>query len=260
MSTQITTELVKELRDQTGISIMQCKSALEEAGGDMEKALLVLKKKASGIALKKSDRDAKDGIIVVKETGGKSVLVTLHCETDFVAKNEDFVNLAQSLVDMAIEKGVDAMKEESSAMINEVIQKVGEKIELGNVSETSGETLGSYVHNGKNAVIVSLSGGESSLARDIAMHIAAMNPSFLTRDEIDEDTKSKTKEIFQKEVDESDKPADIKAKILEGKIDTYFKEQTLVDQSFVKDPSLTVGDLLAKNNAKIVKFIRESIG
>lgn len=260
MSTQITTELVKELRDQTGISIMQCKSALEEAGGDMEKALLVLKKKASGIALKKSDRDAKDGIIVVREVDSKSVLVTLHCETDFVAKNEDFINLAQSLVNIAIEKGVDIMKEESPTMIDQIIQKVGEKIELGNVSETSGETLGSYVHNGKNAVVVSLSGGTTELARDVAMHIAAMNPSFINREEIDEDTKSKAKEIFQKEVDESGKPEEIKAKMLDGKIDTYFKEQTLVDQSFVKDPSLTVGELLAKNNAKIVKFIRESIG
>lgn len=259
MSTQITTELIKELRDATGISIMQCKKALEEAEGDMEKALLVLKKKSSDIAMKKSDRDASDGIIVVKDGNGKSILLTLHCETDFVAKNDDFVNLANTLVDIASQNGVEKMREQAEDMINAVIQKVGEKVELGMVNEVLGDVIGSYVHNGKNAVIVSLKGGSKDLARDIAMHIAAMNPSFLNRDEIDEETKNKAREVFEKEVAESDKPEDIKEKILAGKIDTYFKEQTLADQSFVKDPNVTVGQLLAKDGATIVEFVRESI-
>lgn len=259
-TTQITTELVKELRDATGISIMQCKNALEEAGGDMEKALLILKKKSSDIALKKSDRDAKDGVIITKEKDGKMIILSLHCETDFVAKNQDFVNLAENLANVAIEKGVSEMKNTSLDMINAVIQKVGEKIELGDVEEITGETIGNYVHNGKNAVIVSLSGGNKELARDVAMHIAAMNPSFITREDIDEETKNKAKEIFQKEVDESGKPEDIKEKMLAGKLDTYFKEQTLLDQAFVKDPNISVGELLAKNNAKIVKFVKKSIG
>lgn len=260
MSTQITTELIKELRDATGISIMQCKNALEEAEGDMEKALLVLKKKSSDIAMKKSDREASDGVIVVKEGEGKTILLTLHCETDFVAKNSDFTDLAEALAIVAISEGVDKMKEKASDMINPVLQKVGEKIEIGMVNEIIGDVIGSYIHNGKNAVIVSIKGGDKDLAKDIAMHIAAMRPSFTHRDEIDEDMRNKAKEVFQKEVDESDKPADIKEKMLNGKLDTYFKEQTLVDQSFVKNPDMTVGELLAKGGATIVEFVRESIG
>lgn len=260
MSTQITTELIKELRDATGISIMQCKNALEEAEGDMEKALLVLKKKSSDIAMKKSDREASDGVIVVKEGEGKTILLTLHCETDFVAKNSDFTDLAEALATVAISEGVDKMKEKASDMINPVLQKVGEKIEIGMVNEIIGDVIGSYIHNGKNAVIVSIKGGDKDLAKDIAMHIAAMRPSFTHRDEIDEDMRNKAKEVFQKEVDESDKPADIKEKMLNGKLDTYFKEQTLVDQSFVKNPDMTVGELLAKGGATIVEFVRESIG
>lgn len=260
MSTQITTELIKELRDATGISVMQCKNALIESEGDMEKALLILKKKSSDIAMKKSDREASDGIIVIKETAGKTVLLTLHCETDFVAKNDDFINLAEALVDTAITQGVSEMKEKANDMINPVIQKVGEKIELGMVNEIMGEVIGSYIHNGKSAVVVSLKGGNKDLAKDIAMHIAAMRPSFTTREEIGEDIKNKAREIFQKEVAESDKPEEIKEKMLTGKLDTYFKEQTLVDQSFVKNPDMTVGELLAKDGATIVEFVRESIG
>lgn len=255
----VTTEQIKELRDLTGVSVMQCKNALEEAEGDMEKALLILKQKASNVAMKKSDREAKDGLIVVKNDNKKACMLVLNCETDFVAKNEDFVKLAESLADMAFEKGVENTKKESEEMINGVVQKVGEKIEIGDIKEISGEVVGSYVHNGKKAVVVSLSGGTEEIARDVAMHIAAMNPSFVSKEEIDEEIKSKAKEIFQKEVDESDKPAEIKEKMLAGKLDTYFKEQTLIDQSFVKDPSLTVGDLLAKNNAKVVEFTMESI-
>lgn len=260
MSTKITTELVKELRDSTGVSVMQCKNALEEAGGDMEKALIILKKKSSSIAMKKADRDAHDGIIVVKEAPGKTILLTLHSETDFVAKNEDFVKLAEELAEVCIKEGVQVMKEKSSEMINPVVQKVGEKIELGNVEEINGETIGSYVHGGKAAVVVSLKGGTQELAKDIAMHIAAMKPAFTTREDIKEEDKTKVNEVFEKEVAESDKPEDIKKKMLEGKIATYFKEQTLMDQAFIKNPEVTISALLAQKGATLVKFVRESIG
>lgn len=260
MSIQITAQLVKELRDSTGVSVMQCKNALEEAEGDMEKALIILKKKSSSIAVKKADRNASDGLIVVKEKEGKALLMAIHSETDFVAKNEDFVKLAEKLASIAIEEGIPAMQEKSLEMINEVVQKVGEKIELGRIEEIEGAVLGSYVHNNKSAVIVSLSGGTKELAKDIAMHIAAMKPVFTTLDEITEDDKKKVIEVFEKEVAESDKPADIKAKMLEGKIGTYFKEQTLMNQSFIKNPDQTISQLLSSNKAEFVKFIRESIG
>jgi len=256
---KITAEIVKELRDQTGVSVMQCKNALEEAEGDMEKALIILKNKSSGIAMKKADRNAKDGLIVVKENTDKSLLLVLRTETDFVAKNSDFVNLANKLADIAIKEGIETMKSKSLEMINEVVQKVGEKIELGQVSEVSGSVLGSYVHMGKSAVIVSLTSGTKELARDIAMHIAAMKPAFTTSDDITDADKKKVIEVFQKEVDESDKGDEIKKKMLEGKISTYFKEQTLMDQTFIKNSEITVGTLLKNNNAKIASFIYESI-
>ncbi len=259
MSIKITAELVKELRDSTGVSVMQCKNALEEAGGDMEKALIILKKKSSSIAMKKADREAHEGVIAVAEGNNKTIILSLNCETDFVAKNEDFVNLANNLANIALTEGISSMKDKSVDMINQIIQKVGEKIELGNVEEISGEVIGSYVHGGKSAVVVSLKGGTQALAKDIAMHIAAMKPAFTTRDEITEEDKAKVVEVFEKEVAESDKPEDIKKKMLEGKITTYFKEQTLMDQPFIKNPDQTVSALLAQNNATLVQFVGEAI-
>lgn len=213
MSKEITTELVKELRDATGVSVMQCRNALIEAEGDMEKALAILKEKSSDIALKKAGRDASNGLVTVVGNNKKNVLLILHCETDFVAKNEDFVNLTKSLAEKALSEGVEKMKAESLDMINPVVQKVGEKIELGVVTEIEGEVLGSYVHNGKNASVVSLKGGTKELARDIAMHIVA---------------------------------------ILDN-------ETPLLEQPFIKNGDMTIGQLLANSNATLVKFVRESV-
>ncbi|MEI7688970.1 MAG: translation elongation factor Ts [Candidatus Nomurabacteria bacterium] len=260
MSIKITAELVKELRDATGVSVMQCKNALEEAEGDMEKALIILKKKSSSIAMKKADRVAHDGIIVVIEGEGKTLLLTLHSETDFVARNSDFIDLANELAKLALSEGVESMIAKSLDIINPVVQKVGEKIELGKVEITEGEILGSYVHGNKSAVIVSLKGGSKELAKDIAMHIAAMKPAFVSASDITEDDKAKVIEVFEKEVAESDKPEEIKKKMLEGKISTYFKEQTLMDQPFIKNPDVTIGNLLKEKGATFVKYIQESIG
>lgn len=259
MSIKITADQVKELRDRTGVSIMQCKNALEEAEGDMEKALIILKKKSSSIAMKKADRNAKDGMVIIKEAGNKALLLALHTETDFVAKNSDFVNLANQLAELALKEGIDAMKIKSLEMINEIVQKVGEKIELGRVEEVTGSIIGNYIHNNKSAVIVSLSLGTKELARDIAMHIAAMKPAYTTKEEITEEDKKKVVEVFEKEVEASDKPEEIKKKMLEGKISTYFKEQTLMDQIFIKNPELTIETLLKNNNAKLISFVYESI-
>ncbi|MEK7113746.1 MAG: translation elongation factor Ts [Patescibacteria group bacterium] len=259
MSIDITTKLVKELRDATSISVMQCKNALEEAGGDMNKALAILKKTSSDIALKKAGREAKDGRVDVKMGDKKCVLVALHCETDFVSRNEDFVKLLSNLGDMALKEGVVKMKEESKSMIDGIIQKTGEKIELGDTYEVTGDILGFYVHNNKNAVIVSLSGGTQELAKDIAMHTAAMKPEYISKEDILEETKNMMTEVFGKEVAVIDKPEDIKKKMLEGKMATYFKEKTLVDQLFIKDPNETIGKLLEKNKAQIKEVRKCSI-
>ena len=269
MALDINTKLIKELRDATGISVMQCKNALTEAGGDMKKALAILKKTSSDIALKKAGRDAKDGRVGIKSIGNKSILMGLHCETDFVSRNEDFVNLLTTLLDMAWKQGVDKMSakggpasgwnEQTKDLIDAVIQKTGEKIELGEIYEISGEVLGNYVHNNKIAVVVSLEGGNTELARDIAMHITALRPEYLTPDDITDEARSMMMEVFGKEVANIDKPKDIKKKILDGKINTYFKEKTLLKQAFIKNPNETVGKLLEKNKASIKEVKRYTI-
>lgn len=251
MSTQITTEQVKELRDATGISVMQCRHALMEAEGDMNKALAILKKTSSAIAEKKVNREIKDGRVSVKAEGDKAVLISLGCETDFVAKNEDFTALLQSLTTKAFTEGIDKMKDGAKEMIDPIIQKTGENIQLGVAYEIKGDVLGSYVHNGKAAVVVSLIGGNAELAKDIAMHVTAMKPEYISEEDIDEDTKKTMKEVFEKEVANVNKPAEIKEKMLLGKMSTYFKEKTLLDQAFIKDGEQTIGKLLEKNKAKI---------
>jgi elongation factor Ts len=259
MTTQITTELVKELRDATGISVMQCKKALEEADGDMNKALAILKKTSSEIALKKAERQLNSGSVMVKTEGNKTALVALLCETDFVAKNQDFLDLLQKLTDMSLADGIEAMKAASKELIDQIIQKTGENTQLGEAFLIEGQTVGNYVHNNKVAVIVSLEGGNVDVARDIAMHTAAMKPEYITTDEIPADAKQTMQEVFMKEIESVNKPEEIKKKMLEGKISTYFKEKTLLEQPFIKNPDETISKLLEKNNAKIKEVKRYTI-
>ena len=251
MPSSITTEQIKELRDATSISVMQCKRALEEAEGDMNKALAILKKTSSDIALKKVSREVKDGAVMIKKEGSKAVLISLHCETDFVARNEDFTALLAKLADMALSEGVEKMKSKMKELIDLLIQKTGENIVLGETYEIEGDVVGSYVHNNKKGVIVSLIGGNTELAKDVAMHITAMKPEYMSPEEITSDARKTITEVFQKEVASIDKPEEIKKKMLEGKISTYFKEKTLLDQPFIKNADETIGQLLEKNKAKI---------
>jgi elongation factor Ts len=260
MTITITTEQVKELRDATGISVMQCKRALEEAEGNMEKALAILKKTSSDIALKKGSREIKAGSVSIKTNGKKAVLVSVGCETDFVARNEDFVNLLNKLTDIALADGLEKMKMGAKEMIDAVIQKTGENVVLGEAYEIEGDVLGSYLHNDKIGVMVSLEGGSPELARDIAMHIAAMKPEYIRETDITEEARKTMQEVFEKEVASVDKPEEIKKKMLAGKIATYFKEKTLADQLFIKsENNETVGQLLEKAKAKIKEVKRYSI-
>ncbi len=255
MST-ITTEQVKELRDATGVSVMQCKKALEEAGGDMEKALLILKKKSTEIAAKKSDREAAAGTVAYAGKTGTGVLLALRCETDFVAKNSDFTTIAQTLAQTALEGGKEAAETAAPELVSGAVQKLGENVQLGEVAVVSAPTVGAYVHDGRVGVLVGLEGGTDELAKDVAMHIAAMNPEYKTRADVPADAVEKVKAMFAEEVAGSDKPADIKEKMLAGKIDTFFKERTLMDQSFIKNPDMTIEKLLAGGGAKLTTFAR----
>ncbi len=255
----ITTEQIKELRDQTGVSIMQCKKALEEANGDMEKALMILKKKSSEVAAKKSDREVSEGLIVVEKNGNKAVAVEVLCETDFVAKNQDFVDLANALAKKAANEGLEAMQAAAPEMISLVIQKVGENVQLGKTFEVTGDVIGSYIHDGKSGAIVALTGGSEELAKDVAMQITAMKPEYTKRADIPAEMLEKAQELFKEEVEASGKPEDIKAKMMEGKVNAYFKDLTLMDQSFFKNPDLTIAKLLEQGKAELVNYIRVSV-
>ena len=225
----------------------------------IKKVLEIIKKTSSDIALKKGSREVKDGAVAIKADSKKAVLVSLHCETDFVSRNEDFVNLLNKLADTAIADGIEKMKAGAKDLIDPIIQKTGENIQLGDAYEVSGDVVGSYVHNNKAGVIISLGGGDMNLAKDIAMHITAMKPEYITEAEIGEDAKKTMMEIFEKEIAQSDKPEEIKKKMLLGKISTYFKEKTLLEQPFIKDGNQTVGSLLQKAGAKIKEVKRYSI-
>ena len=255
----ITIEQIKELRDATGVSVMQCKKALEETNGEMEKAVLVLKKKSSEIASKKSEREAKDGLVVIKLTGRKAVLVVLNCETDFVSKNNDFVTLANQIADIALRDGTDKAKAEAAEIISPVVQKIGENIQLNKILSIEGDVLGSYVHNGKAGVVTALTGGTPELARDVAMHIAAMKPEYAKKEDIDSKIIETVKEIFKKELEATGKPQEMQDKIMQGKIDAYFKERTLLEQPFIKNPELTVDKLLTQNKANLKSFIYSTL-
>ena len=257
----ITTEQVKELRDKTGVSVMQCRKALEETNGDMEKALIMLRKKGAEIAEKKSDRSAADGLVVVKTDGKRALSLILNCETDFVAKNEDFKNLANTLLEIAWNDGEEKARADAPALINDVVLKIGENIQLGAINEVLGETVGVYTHHtGKAATVVILNGGSPDVAKDIAMHATAMKPVFLSDADITEEAKAAVIDVLKKEVEESDKPEEIKAKMLEGKLAGYFKEQTLLDQPFFKNPEKTIGQYAKENNATIVAYKLYTIG
>ncbi len=249
----ITTEQLKTLRDETGISVMQCKKALEEAGGDIEKARVILKKKSGDVAAKKADRELGSGLIVTTQNADKVVMLTLLCETDFVAKNDDFVNMAKSMADKVLMSGKDSVETDG---LNELMQKVGENIKLGEIIEIESANAGIYNHNGHFAAVVVLKDANAELAKDIAMHTTAMRPTYLAETDIPDTDKENAKAVLAKEVEEQSvgKPEEMKAKILEGKMNAYFKEQILLNQAFIKDPSKTIAQLLKESGNEIESF------
>lgn len=248
----ISAEEVKSLREETGISIMECKKALEAADGDREKALLILKKRSTEVAAKKTDREVKDGFIIVRDNDNKIAIVSLQCETDFVSKNDDFQALGKKLADIALSDGIEKANEIAKEEIDFVVQKIGENIKLGNIEllDKSVGNIGVYIHDGKKGTIATLDGGDSELSKDIAMHVTAMRPEFITMEEIPNETKEGVTALMKEEVDSS-KPADIQEKMLAGKVASYFKEKVLSEQSFIKDQNLSIGKLLEQKGAKI---------
>jgi elongation factor Ts len=256
----ITASDVNKLRQQTGAGMMDCKNALVEANGDFEAAIDILRKKGQKIAAKRGDNEAKEGVVLAQssEDGKSGVILTLNCETDFVAKNEGYVSLVQSLVDIALAKkpaSVDELMALSyderlsvSEKITEQIGVIGEKLDLSNYSVVNGEKVVAYNHPGNQlATLVGFSADGSDMnevGRQVAMQVAAMNPLAIDKSGIDETTISRELEIGKELAIQEGKPADMAEKIAQGRLNKFFKENTLLSQQFIRDEKVTVEQFL----------------
>jgi elongation factor Ts len=264
---EITAGMVKELRERTGLGMMDCKKALVEAGGDMEKAIEDLRK-ASGLkAAKKAGRTAAEGIVMsrVADDNSYGVLVEVNSETDFVARDDSFLGYAGTVVNQAFEhKESDVAKLLAGGLEDTrsaLVQKIGENINLRRVAVVEADVVDTYVHsNNRIAVLVALKGGDAALAKDIAMHVAAANPMVIRASDVPVDVLDKERDIYAAQAAESGKPADIVAKMVEGRVRKYVAEITLLEQQFVKDPDQTIAALLKAAGADVVSFVRYEVG
>ncbi len=252
---------IKQLRDLTGAGMSDCQNALTETNGDLNKAVELLRKKGEQLADKKSSRTANEGCVSVVKKDNKVAVFGLNCETDFVARNADFINSTKELAEKLLENGKDSFEELANEKIkNELIVKIGENLKIAFFDIIEGDIVGYYLHtNNKIASVVSLSGGSEELARDIAMHATAMSPKYLNSSEIPADIIEKEKEIYSEQLKSEGKPENIIENILKGKLEKFYKENCLVNQLFVKDDSKTIGKLLEENKAEILKFVRYSL-
>lgn len=269
----ITANQVKELRERTGAGMMECKKALTENGGDMDAAIEWLRKQGLAKADKKADRVAAEGRIALAQNGGKAVLIEINSETDFVAKDENFLAFTDAAAKAALAAGagdVDALKAAklaSGETIEEarsaLIQKVGENVQIRRLATIdSGNNVAAYVHGGRIGVLVEVKGGDADLARGLAMHIAAMNPPHVRASDVPADFVAKEKEIELAKMSEKDKakPADILDKIISGKIAKIVNEVTLYGQPYVLDTNQTVEAAVKAAGADVVGFTRLVVG
>ena len=267
---QITASLVKELRERTGAGMMDCKKALKDADGDIEVAIEEMRKSGAAKAAKKAGRIAAEGIIAIKQDGNDVTILEINCETDFVAKDENFLSFADSVLDAVATQNpadVDALTQLSingqtiEEANQQLVAKIGEKITVRRFEkQTAKGPVGTYLHGVRIGVIVELDGGDEALAKDIAMHIAASKPVCVSEEQVSQDILDKEKEIFTAQAAESGKPADIIEKMVSGRIAKFLKEITLLGQPFVKDPDQTVEKLLKSANASVVSFLRYEVG
>ncbi|OOY52903.1 translation elongation factor Ts [Solemya velum gill symbiont] len=271
----ITASLVKELRERTGAGMMECKKALVETDGDIETAIENMRKSGQAKAAKKAGRIAAEGLIVfaASDDNKSAAMVEVNCETDFVAKDENFSSFAnavaertlnsdvadvETLVDMPLHDGEEAT---IAATRDALISKIGENMSVRRfVRINSSGGVYSYRHGVRIGVLVDMEGGDAELGRDIAMHIAASNPVCVSADDVPAEKLASEREIFRSQALESGKPEAIVDKIIEGRVRKYLEEITLNGQAFVKDPDVTVGKLLEKAGAKVISFTRYEVG
>ncbi|MPQ25820.1 translation elongation factor Ts [Bacillus paralicheniformis] len=271
----ITAQMVKELREKTGAGMMDCKKALTETDGNMDKAIDLLREKGIAKAAKKADRIAAEGLTLIKTDGNTGVILEVNSETDFVAKNEGFKELLNDLADHILAENPEsveaamAQKMANGSTVEEYITsavaKIGEKITLRRFAVlTKGDdaAFGAYLHmGGKIGVLTVLNGTtDEETARDIAMHVAAVNPRFISRDQVSEEEANREREILTQQALQEGKPENIVAKMVEGRLNKYFEEICLLDQAFVKNPDEKVKQVVAAKNATVETFVRYEVG
>jgi len=272
----ITASMVKELREKTGAGMMDCKKALQEANGDMEKAVDILREKGIAKAAKKSGRVAAEGLSYVLVEGNLACIVEVNSETDFVAKNENFQQMVKEIAEHLISKRPANLEEALGQSfkgdgptlqeyINEKIAKIGENLSLRRfqiIEKGDQDVFGSYLHmGGRIGVVVQLSNSsDEALAKDIAMHVAAANPKYISREQVDPTEIEREKEVLTAQALNEGKPANIVEKMVTGRLNKFYEEICLVDQAFVKDPDKKVGKLVKEANASIAAFVRFEVG
>ncbi len=251
---------VAALRARTGVSISAVKQALDEAGGDQEKAIEILRKKGIAGAVKKADREQFEGAIFIADDGKKAAVITVKCETDFVARGDDFVALGTELAQTVLTKGKDAAQVVIDEKMPAAIQKMGENISVAEIQEISAPALAAYVHsNRKLAVIIGsdAAGADKSKLKDVAMHAAALNPAYVKPDEVSDETLNKEREIWKEQMSKEKKPEAIMEKIMLGKEKKFREENALLTQMFVKDPTQTVEAYLGGSG--VTTYVRVTV-
>jgi elongation factor Ts len=266
----ITAETVKQLRERTGAGMMECKKALVETQGDLDAAAELMRKSGLAKADKKAARVAAEGTIAVHRSGASAAMIEVNCETDFVARSEEFQGFAHDVAQAALEHpapSVDALVQLdlSGATLEErrraLIAKIGENIAVRRFVRVSASgALGDYLHGTRIGSLVALEGGDEALARDLAMHVAAINPAYVDASAVPADVLDKEREILTEQTKGEKKPPEIIAKMVEGRLRKFLAEITLLGQPFVKDPEITVEKLLKKSGARVVEFVRYEVG
>jgi elongation factor Ts len=269
----ITAEMVRELRELTSLGMMECKKALVEANGDIKKAEEVLRIKSGAKAGKVADRTAAEGVVAVyvSDNGKNAVIVEINCETDFVAKDDSFVNFVDAVKKVIVTKAITSLDMLANAILDngktveetrkEIVAKLGENITIRRFENfaTNG-MIATYLHGKKIGVAVDLTGGDAELGKDLAMHIAASKPLCVSRDNVPADKIEAERSIYVQQAATSGKPKEIIEKMVEGRVNKYLAEITLLGQPFVKNPDLTVEKLLASKNAKVNSFTMYVVG
>ena len=267
------TSLIKELRDLSGAGLMDCKKALEASNNDIDEAIDYLRKKGISKAAKKADRVAAEGLSTVVIDGNNASIVEVNCETDFVAKNEKFVNLVNKIAELIVKNDVKTMEEAMSlsteeGTLNDTIVNftatIGEKISFrrfARLSKTDSQNFGSYIHmGGRIAVLTLLEGADEETAKDVSMHAAAMRPSYVKREDVPAEEVERETSVLKEQAMNEGKPAEIAEKMVNGRINKFYKEICLEEQNFVKDSDMTVGAFVKSKNGSIVNMVRFEVG